>query len=198
MNTKPLTSAKKKHVVPQNTIEAIKDAGSKMGSGMFDQLMGRYDNDDYFNDEYFESERFSEHKKQQPIKEFTVFNNAEYQKKERESREVEELTVQIKEELKVLKKEASEFAHEIGQTDARVIEAHAAQNIKKGRYDAGFFELILSFIRNLRLKVGESRTWLMAMTSKKAKRGSAFSVRSKKQGTQYSLSQELQSSRSVQ
>jgi len=36
------------------------------------------------------------------------------------------------------------------------------------------------------------------MVSKKKKRGSLFAVRSKKAGTQYSMSQELSNARSVQ
>ncbi|MDO9027792.1 MAG: DUF5660 domain-containing protein, partial [Candidatus Roizmanbacteria bacterium] len=69
---------------------------------------------------------------------------------------------------------------------------------KPGIYHIRFLELVLSILRTLRAKVGESKTWLQALMSKKKKRGSLFVVRSKKQGTQYSLSQELQSSRSVQ
>ena len=48
------------------------------------------------------------------------------------------------------------------------------------------------------MKTGESRTWMQALMSKKAKRGSAFAARSKKQGTAYSMSQELSNSRNVQ
>jgi len=39
---------------------------------------------------------------------------------------------------------------------------------------------------------------MQALMSKKQKRGSAFGSRSKKQGTAYSMSQELSNSRSVQ
>ncbi len=69
---------------------------------------------------------------------------------------------------------------------------------KPGVYHIRYLEILLSFLRGLRQKVGEARTWMSATQTKKAKRGSAFVVRSKKSGTQYSMSQELQTARSVQ
>ena len=69
---------------------------------------------------------------------------------------------------------------------------------KPGVYHVRYLELLLSFLQGVKAKVGEAKTWLMAIQSKRAKRGSAFAVRSKKQGTQYSLSQELSTARNVQ
>lgn len=69
---------------------------------------------------------------------------------------------------------------------------------KKGLYQIRFMELMLELLRTLSLQVSESNTWLEAMISKKKKRGSLFGARSKNQGTQYSMSQELSLTRAVQ
>jgi hypothetical protein len=69
---------------------------------------------------------------------------------------------------------------------------------KPGIYHVRFLEIIVNVLRALRAKINESSTWMQALTSKKKKRGSLFAVRAKKKGTQYSLSQELSSARSVQ
>ena len=69
---------------------------------------------------------------------------------------------------------------------------------KPGIYHVKFLEIVLQILRTMRMKTGESRTWMQALMSKKAKRGSAFAARSKKQGTAYSMSQELSNSRNVQ
>jgi len=86
------------------------------------------------------------------------------------------------------------LAHEVVE-----VEKHAIQSLpeKPGVYHVRFLELLSSFLQGLTTKVSEAKNWMAAMHTKKAKRGSLFAVRSKKQGTQYSLSQELQSARSV-
>ena len=79
------------------------------------------------------------------------------------------------------------------------IEQAAMQAIpeKIGVYHVRYYEMILQYLKGLKAKVGEAKTWLMAMQSKKSKRGSAFGANTKKKGTQYSLSQEHQIARSV-
>jgi hypothetical protein len=69
---------------------------------------------------------------------------------------------------------------------------------KLGVYHVRFLEIILKILQSIKLKINESGTWLEAMRSKRAKRGSAFMANSKKKGTQYSMSQELTLTRSVQ
>src|SRR3989338_7603791 len=98
MSTKTIPVVKKKHTAVQNPLEAIKDAGSKIGSGMFDQLVGRYDSDDFLDQDYFPHERTPAPKKQQPIKEFSIFSAAEHQNSQNEKREIQELTAAVKEE----------------------------------------------------------------------------------------------------
>lgn len=187
----------------KNPLEMVKDLGSStvkktvnslsdIGSGVFDQLTGNYEDNetDEFNPQKFEQQASKSLKKEKK-----VFSFQEHSENTLIKQKIAELTELIKREIEALKKQGSEFSSELSD-----IEKIALNDLpeKPGIYHVRFLEIVLSFIRNLRAKVGESRTWLNAMMSKKKKRGSLFAVRSKKAGTQYSLSQELQSSRSVQ
>jgi len=187
-----------------NPIEAIKDVGTstvkntasnmkKIGSGIFDQFFGNYDSS-------FDSENMgfpkNEQKAQAPSRrEFSLFNYQEYYEKELVKKQIKELTEQIKKEIELLKKADSSLLHEVKDIQKLSLESLPD---KPGIYHIRFLEIVLSILRTLRAKIGESRTWLTAMMTKKKKRGSLFLAISKKKGTQYSLSQELQTARSVQ
>lgn len=125
-------------------------------------------------------------------KEGNLFDYTHYHEKEVVKREISSITDEIKKELVSLKNEAAELTKDAVKLTMEPISENP------GIYHERFLEVILSLLRNLRAKVGESRTWLQAMVSRKKKRGSAFAVRSKDKGTQYSLSQELTNARSVQ
>lgn len=125
----------------------------------------------------------------------TIFNFKEHYERENVQREIHQLMQQIKQEIEAVKKGGSDLVQEVKEVEKMTIEALPA---KAGIYHVRFLEIVLSLIRSVREKIGDSKTWLEAMISKKKKRGSLFAVRSKKMGTQYSLSQELQSARSVQ
>ena len=105
------------------------------------------------------------------------------------------MTELIRKEIGFLKKENSALASEVKDVEKLTVSELPE---KPGIYHVRFLEIVLNVIKHLRAKVGESKTWLEALVSKKKKRGSLFAARSKKQGTQYSLSQELTSARSVQ
>ena len=127
----------------------------------------------------------------------TVFNidvHNETVEKPQLIHEIEEKISQIRAEVKDLRAHSEGLSAEVEQ-----VEKAALQSLpdKPGVYHIRYLELLLQFLRGIKAKVGEARTWLAAMQSKKAKRGSAFVVRSKKMGTQYSMSQELQASRNV-
>ncbi len=196
-NTKTKTNTAQK----DNPVESIRDFGKstanefkKIGSGMFDQFFGSYDQDDSFESPYgWNKESKPAQSKQK--QEFKLFNYTEYYEKELVKRQIKELTEQIKKEIELLKKADVSFLHEVKDIENLSINALPE---KPGIYHIRFLEIVLSILRTLRAKIGESRTWLQALVSKKKKRGSLFLVRSKKQGTQYSLSQELSSARSVQ
>ncbi|MEK7177564.1 MAG: DUF5660 family protein, partial [Patescibacteria group bacterium] len=110
-------------------------------------------------------------------------------------KQIAELTQAIKKEIDMIKEADASLINDVRDVENLTINGLPE---KVGIYHIRFLELVLNILRTLRAKVGESRTWMSALMSKKAKRGSAFAVRSKKSGTQYSMSQELSNSRSVQ
>lgn len=193
MTSKTQSHTKKPGIATQNPLETLKSLGSPQT--FVDQVMGDYDyDDDPYEDDVFAPK--PEAKSHAPTqKEFTVFSANEHYEAEATRREMHELTEQIKQEITMLKKSESALADEI-----KDIEKITLQSLpeKQGIYHIRFLEIVLSMLRVLRQKIGESGTWLSALMSKKKKRGSAFAVISKKKGTQYSMSQELQASRAVQ
>ncbi len=190
----------------QNPVESFKDLGSnmaksagdnikKMGSGIFDQFFGAPSTDtDHSNENYGWP---YEQKKPAPPqrKEFSLFNYQEHYEKDSKIREIKELIEQIKKEIELIKKADTALLNEVKDIQNLSLDAMPE---KPGIYHVRFFEMVLSILRTLRAKIGESRTWMQAMVTKRKKRGSLFASLSKKKGTMYSLSQELQSARSVQ
>src|SRR3989338_6514472 len=108
--------------------------------------------------------------------------------------EIQAKIQEIQAEVKDLKAHSEGLTADIEQVERAALQALPE---KPGVYHVRYLELLLQFLRGIKAKVGEARTWMAAMQSKKAKRGSAFVARSKKMGTQYSMSQELQASRNV-
>ena len=194
MVSKATGHTKKPGVATQNPLETLKSLGSP--KTFTDQILGDYDYDD---DPYEDDRSYlprHENKPAAPIrKEFSVFSAREHHEAETVRHEIGELTEQIKQEIVMLKRSESALAAEV-----KDIEKITLQSLpdKPGIYHVRFLEIVLSMLRVLRQKIGESGTWFAAMISKKKKRGSAFAVISKKKGTQYSMSQELQASRAVQ
>lgn len=209
MNQKMSTQSKTKSQNAQkdNTVESISNFGSsvvkntanefkKIGSGVFDQFFGAYDTDNHDSFENSMGGWDKEQKHPQKHKqEFKLFNYTEYYENELVKRQIKELTEQIKKEIELLKKADASLLNEI--RDIEKISLSALPE-KPGIYHVRFLEIILSILKTLRSKIGESKTWMQALLSKKKKRGSLFMSRSKKQGTQYSLSQELSNARSIQ
>ncbi|MCX7996848.1 MAG: DUF5660 domain-containing protein [Patescibacteria group bacterium] len=163
---------------------------AKFGGDFFDQLFGREPKSP-------EREWVDEQEKQQtfqPIRRerVTLFSLRE-QRERQEIQQIKELLKQIKEEIKQIKKADQSLQQELVGAEKLVAETDP----KAGIYHLRFLEIVLKLLQSVRSKIGESSAWLHAMKGK-PKRGSAFAVRSKKQGTQYSMSQELSSARSVQ
>ncbi|MCL4375024.1 DUF5660 domain-containing protein [Patescibacteria group bacterium] len=179
--------------VAKNTATAFKD----LGMGIFDQMLGNYE-DDTDRDLQLEEESAHRNEKKPHLpqrKEFTLFNYQEYYESRVVKRKIKELTELIHKEIALLKKADRSLLN-----DVRDIENLAINSLPEnpGIYHVRFLEIVLSILQNLRAKVGESRTWLKALVSKKKKRGSLFAAISKKKGTQYSMSQELSTARSIQ
>ncbi len=184
-------SQPKKKAFNQNPLESLK----KIGSGAFDQFFGNY-SPDYASPEDKLGQSY-ESKKQSPIqrKEFSLFNYQQYYEREIVRKEIKELTEQIRKEIEMIKKADSALLQEVKDVQKLTLESLPE---KPGIYHIRFFEVLLSILRSIRAKIGESRTWMQAMITKKKKRGSLFMALAKKKGTMYSLSQELQSARSIQ
>lgn len=200
---KPGSNQKSQTAVPyKNPLESLRDLGTnsakktadafgKIGGGMLDQFFGAYNEDEEFDSEFTKKEA----KKAQKKQEMKVFNYNEYYEDTLVKKQIKELTEQIRREIEALKKADASLIREVKDIEKLTINELPE---KPGIYHVRFLEIVLDILRVLRAKVGESKTWLQALMSRKKKRGSLFVVRSKKQGTQYSLSQELQSARSVQ
>lgn len=187
MYQKPAASSAKIKTNVKDTLEALRDSGSAK-HGVFDQ---------FFGEEGFREYGYPREKEQapKPKQEFKLFNYQEYYERELIKKQIKELTEQIKKEIELIKKTNASLLNQVSDVEKLTVESRPE---KPGIYHVRFLELVLSLLRAVAAKIGESKTWLAALISKKKKRGSLFLVRSKKQGTQYSLSQELQSARSVQ
>lgn len=161
--------------------------------GSLDQFFGQFSESDQDENRI---NRAKEQKKTSAARqEFSIFNYQNYYEREVVKRQIKELTEQIKKEIEYIKKADASLISEIKDVEKLTVEALPE---KPGIYHVRFLEIILRILKSLREKIGESRTWLSAMVSRKKKRGSLFAVLSKKKGTQYSLSQELTNARSIQ
>jgi len=128
----------------------------------------------------------------------TVFDLSQHKEtidRPKQITEIQQLVEQIRQEVKTIKAHSEGLNAEVEQIEKVT---HQSLPDKIGVYHVRYLEIILSFLQGLKAKVGEARTWLSAMQSKKTKRGSAFAVQSKKKGTQFSQSQELSTARNVQ
>ena len=197
---------KNQNLTEKNPLENLRDLGTstakntadafgKIGGGMLNQFFGG--NDDHEADNFGNEFNFKKEldKAKAGKKEVRIFNYQEYYENTLIKKQIAELTEAIKKEIDMIKKADASLINDVRDVENLTINGLPE---KVGIYHIRFLELVLNILRTLRAKVGESRTWMSALMSKKAKRGSAFVVRSKKQGTQYSMSQELSNSRSVQ
>ena len=194
MQQKAATQQKKSSQVQKNPLEVLRELGAgaakqtvsemgRMGAGMLEQLTGQYS----------ESEQTQvEQNKEQPKK---LFDRNEHHEQVTVKEEIKAILEQIHREVESLKRDNKSLLNEVKDVHNLTINEFSE---KPGVYHVRFLELILSILRTVREKIGDSNTWLQAMMSKKKKRGSLFAGRSKQMGTQYSLSQELQITRNVQ
>ena len=202
-NTKTNTKAGS---ASKNPFEALKEFGTstadqafkdvrKIGSGIFDQFTGgsMYDSDvSQTERNWREKAKTVEPKKK---REFSLFNYQQYYEKDLIKKEIRQITEVIRQEIAAIKKADSALINEVKDIEKLSLESLPDA---PGLYHVRFMEIVLTILRNLRAKIGESRTWLQAMVSKRKKRGSLFAALTKKKGTQYSMSQEISASRSIQ
>lgn len=205
--TKVQTSSKPK---VKNPFEAFTDIGQGVqmgvldsvkgiGGGVVDSFFGGEDDFDSWENELHEPVSHAPEKNRhepKPAKaRHEVFSFNEHHEKVDVQNQIKQLLETIHHEIKALEQQNNSLL-----ADVKDIENAAINELPEdpGIYHVRFFEVLLSVVRSLREKVGDSTTWLEAMMSKKKKRGSLFANRTKSQGTQYSLSQELTITRSVQ
>jgi hypothetical protein len=184
----------------KNPIEAFENKQSssvrstdelkKIGSGVFEQIVGQRSYEDFR-----ETYPYKETKRRASKQEFKLFDRREYQEKQETRAKIQELMAQIRQEIEAIIRADSALMSEVNDMQKVSLETLSE---KPGEYHIKFLEIILTMLRTIKLKISESGTWLEALKTKKKKRGSLFLVLSKRKGTQYSLSQELQSARSVQ
>lgn len=173
-----------------NTAQKTADIFGKIGGGMLDQFFGNYENE---NNEF--DQELTKNTKKPEKRQNQIFNYNEYFETTLIKKQIKELTEQIKKEIESLKKAESSLLQDIKDIEKLTINDLPE---KPGIYHIRFLEIVLNILQALRVKAGESKTWLQAMISRRKKRGSLFVAFTKKHGTQYSLSQELQNARSVQ
>lgn len=179
--------------IGKSFVQEAANSLSKFGGDFFDQIFG--------TDGGNSGERLQNQEQNQPQEvpfrpisreRITVFSLRE-QREQKEIQQIKELLKQIKEEIQAIKKADAALAEELKDAEKLTMEVDP----KAGVYHIRFLEMVLKLLHNARAKIGESSAWLNAMRGK-PKRGSAFAARSKKAGTQYSQSQELSTTRSVQ
>lgn len=179
--------------VAQNTADSFKD----MGTGMIDQLFGGFSPDSNKDYDSLEAQNKQTQNENKPTlqREKNLFNYQAHHESTVVTEQIKRLVEQIKQEIEYIKRADKALLNEV--SDIQKISMESISQ-KPGVYHIRFLEIVLRTLRLLRAKIGESKTWMQALMSKKKKRGSLFAARSKKSGTQYSLSQEISSSRSVQ
>mgnify|MGYP001069786284 CR=1 FL=1 len=147
---------------------------------------------------FFEEKKINQEKKGTSSsirREFHLFSYQDYYEKERVKEQIKQLIEQIRKEIDLIKKADEALLAQVSDVKKITVEQIPE---KPGIYHVRFLEIILRILQSLRQKIGESKTWLSVMISRKKKRGSLFLALSKKKGTSYSMSQELQITRSVQ
>ncbi|MBI4089696.1 MAG: hypothetical protein HY424_03225 [Candidatus Levybacteria bacterium] len=100
----------------------------------------------------------------------------------RQGREIETQLKEIMAEIKKLTDSSKTLQLQFKEV---AVEQH---NIKPGKYHKSFFQWLLIMVRNARMKVEDSSSWLAAMQSKRKSR--EYGAMAKKHGTTFSLSNE--------
>jgi len=172
----------------KQTVDSFKD----IGSGLFQQLL----NSESIKEKYPDARKGieKEQKTAMNLERGTIFSFRNIEE-ERQIEDIKQLIEAIRKEVEGIKRADSTLMQEVADIQKMTIDTLPE---RPGIYHVRFLEIVLKVLQSLRLKIGESSTWMDALKSKKAKRGSAFAANSKKKGTQYSMSQEHQASRNVQ
>ncbi len=188
---KPLSISGGIKSVLKDSAHGTADAIADISRGMFEQLLGSTAE----NKEYQDGQPGPEKPVQPAFRpEATLFSFRE-RKEEKEIEELKELIKMIEKEVKEIKRKSNQVLQNVQDIENTVINTHEKEPTL---YIFRVLNTFLQILRSVNLNLPSSSTWMEAMQSKKAKRGSLFAARAKKQGTAYTQSQEISNARSVQ
>lgn len=147
---------------------------------------------------------FEEYRSQQESKNKQFFDMkrqeeeaAAKKREQEEQRQLDEVYKELEQEIKKYEAQQQKMDENIEKLKKLII-AERTNKYKKGKYAFTVAEIGRMIMKTALISISESNNWLEAVTTKRKKRGSLFAARSKKQGTQYSMSQEISITRSVQ
>lgn len=189
----------------RSTASAGTSAAKDISADVVNQFFGLDQADDLSSEEYSQGHERAQ-KTQESVaalrdahEKKPLFNYVQHTESVTNQQEIRQLTEylrsELKQSLKVLKRENAQFGEQVKEAEKIVMQDWGEDPTV---YDLSFSELMVKLVRSLIQEVQHSRTWMEALTSRRKKRGSAFAARSKKMGTQYSMSQELQVTRQTQ
>lgn len=181
-----------------DTFSGINDT---FGTGLLDNMFGIPKNQDQdFGQESPFGAWGNEYK--QPPKpklriERTIFNGQSHHETHvvpKQIQEMKQAVEQVRQEMKILKNEATALVEEAKDVDNALINSGS----EKGQvYDMSFLQLAISLIRSLRERVHKSRNCLSMFKGRQQKKG-AYASRKQKSGTAYTESNELKLTRTGQ
>lgn len=176
----------------KDTVKETGEAFADIGKGIFEQLISSKKINEVYPEAKQEAEKLK--KPTMNLEKGTLFSKRNVEES-RQIEQIKELIKAIKQEVESIKKSDKALMDEVRDIEKLTLDTLPE---KVGIYHIRFLEVVLKVLQTMRLKIGESGTWMQALISKKQKRGSAFAARTKSKGTQYSMSQELQVTRNVQ
>ena len=178
------------------------DAVSKGASGFIDTLLGNQPSAenttaDTATYEALLAQKQAEQRRMQSFftEQKATSENRYKQLAEEDSKKIEEIKHMIKKEIDRYDRLQSQMNENIER--AKKLLLLEQKDIKAGLYHVTMAEVLLMALQNVIVDISRSNNWLEALISRKKRRGSLFATRSKKQGTQYSMSQELSVARST-
>ncbi len=193
----------------RDAVASIPDALSSMATATVNEITGQ--NTDYSSD-YDESSpdggvripTFEEYKAQQEAKNNQFFyakqqeeSAARARAEAEEQKKLDAIYEQLDIEIKRFEAVHKQMDENIEKLKKLVI-ADRTNKYKKGVYAFTTAEIGRLIMKTALINASHSNNWLELLMTKRNKRGSMYSARSQKQGTQYSKSQELTITRSVQ
>ncbi len=186
---KPSSISRSVTELAKDTATEVGKSFGDIGAGLFEQLLAGN-----VPEQYRQNAPEQDKTPKMNLERGTLFSYREVEEQQ-QMNEIKELIKAIGQEVEQIKHADKSLMSQVADIEKLTI---GSLPDRPGIYHVRFLEVVLTFLQSLKLKIGESGTWMQALQSKKAKRGSAFAVQSKKSGTQYSMSQEITASRNVQ